>query len=52
MHQYLFEVIRGAIVDIDKAHNVAIAAVEAAQDLVTSFRWGEKTSREQLSGRI
>lgn len=37
MHQYLFEVIRGAIADIDKAHNVATAAVEAAQDPVTAF---------------
>jgi hypothetical protein len=65
VHQYLFEVIRGAIADIDKAHNVAIAAVEAAQDPVTAFAGAKELAahmqalaeadtklREQLSGRI
>ncbi|HEX8934432.1 MAG TPA: hypothetical protein VF788_09600 [Pseudonocardiaceae bacterium] len=59
------EVIRDAIADIDKAHNVAIAAVEAAQDPVTAFAGAKELAahmqalaeadsklREQLSGRI
>jgi hypothetical protein len=65
VHQYLFEVIRGAIADIDKAHNVATAAVEAAQDPVTAFAGAKELAahmqalaeadakrREQFSGRI
>ena len=37
MHPDVIEAVRGAIADIDKAHNVATAAVEAAPDPVTAF---------------
>lgn len=37
MHPDVVEVVRGAIADIDRAHKVATAAVEAAPDPVTAF---------------
>jgi hypothetical protein len=65
MHPDVVEVVRGAIADIDKAHNVAIAAVDAAPDPVTAFAMANQLAahmqvlaasddklKEQLSGRI
>jgi hypothetical protein len=65
MHPNVTEVVRGAIADIDKAHNVATAAVEAAPDPVTAFAAANELAvhmqvlaasddklKEQLSGHI
>jgi hypothetical protein len=65
MHPDVVEVVRGAIADIDKAHNVATAAVDAAPDPVTAFAVANELAahmqvlaasdnklKDQLSGRI
>ncbi|MDQ3906089.1 MAG: hypothetical protein M3300_11765 [Actinomycetota bacterium] len=65
MHPDVLEVVRGAIADIDKAHNVATAAVDAAPDPVTAFAAANELAthmkvlaasddklKEQLSGRM
>ena len=65
MHPDVAEVVRGAIADIDKAHNVATAAVDAAPDPVTAFAAANELAahmqvlaasddklKEQLSRRV
>jgi len=65
MHSDVLEVVRGAIADIDRAHNVATAAVEAVPNPVTAFAAANELAahmqvlaasddklKEQLSERI